>query len=495
MSHHDLAMRFETLSDLTVPFLEAQGIKGVIFDLDDTLVVEHTGVLSQEVAQLLKTLDEHGIRLAIVSNNHFPNYCDRIIEQLRTLDIACLFVSNAYKPLPFAFYHVRSYFGLPFEAMLLVGDGVLTDHLAARLTKIQFAKSHWFVRPFYKQGILWVLREMIVLFADWFRYLFLGHRIRIHLLEPEQELEADKRAHSLEKRRYLFLVNPKSGKSNVPELEQEIVEIFKSSPYQHEVFLIKNIHKLQKQLGPKIQAGLYTHLVGIGGDGTVRQALQLIAANNPKVTLGIISSGTGNLIAKSLNLPLTLSEALDTVVNGKETPFSIMQVNQHFAALAVGMGVDAEVMAGTPTEAKKLFGPMAYVLSGIRVALFKRKTWFRLEIDGQRLMRKADGVFVIQRNQYAQAYIPVPLNYNEDQNNLDVCIVSATTHLDVLVLLQKLFAADYTDLDGLIEHYNCKQVRITGWPQTKVQIDGDLVKDKKIWARVLKDRLNVMVPA
>jgi len=485
-------MRFESLSELSVSFLTAQGIKGVIFDLDDTLVPEHTGVLREDVAQMLKAFDQAGIRLAIISNNHLESYCARIIEQLRQLDISCLFLGNGYKPMPFSFYHVESYFNLPFNQMLLVGDGVFTDHLAAKMLKMHFGKTAWFPRPFYKCGIFWWVRELIVLAVDFIRFAMLGHRTRMSVIDPaDNELTASDR---LEKRRYLFLVNPKSGKSNLDELNALIQEIFESVPYQQKTYFIKHVSKIQSHLGQKVKAGLYTHVIAIGGDGTVREAVQLIAANNPKVCLGIVSTGTGNLVAKSLHLPLDLSGALNAVVYGRPVPFSIMKVNRHYAALAAGMGVDAEIMAETDSSAKKLLGPLAYVISGIKVSLFKRKTWFRLNIDGRKMTRKADGVFVIQRNQYAQAYFPMPLNYSEDENMLDICIVSAENHLDVLLLLQKLFSADYEDPEGRMEHYRCKRVQITGWPKSKVQIDGDLVKDTTIDAQVLEGCLNVMIP-
>lgn len=485
-------MRFEHLSELSIDFLTAQGIKGVIFDLDDTLVPEHTGVLPGGVAQMLKDFDQAGIRLAIVSNNHHEGYCARIIEQLRQLDISCLFLGNGYKPLPFSFYHVENYFNLPFNQMLLVGDGVFTDRLAANILKMHFGHTAWFSRPFYKCGIFWWIREIVVLLADLFRFMVLGHRTRISVIDPaDDELTSTERH---EKRRYLFIVNPKSSKTNLDDLNALIKVLFESVPYQQTTYQIKNISKLQQHLGHKIKGGLYTHVVGIGGDGTVREAVQLIAANNPNVCLGIVSTGTGNLVAKSLNLPLNLSGALNAVVYGRRAPFSIMKINRHYAALAAGMGIDAEVMAETDSNAKKLLGPLAYVISGIKVALFKRKTWFQLNIDGKKLTRKADGVFVIQRNQYAQAYFPVPLNYSEDENMLDVCIVSAENHLDVLLLLQKLFSADYEDPEGRMEHFRCKRVQITGWPKSKVQIDGDLVKDTTVDAQVLESRLSVMIP-
>ena len=47
-----------------------------------------------------------------------------------------------------------------------------------------------------------------------------------------------------------------------------------------------------------------THIIVIGGDGTVRSVLEEVAKSKASVSVGIVTIGTGHELARNLNLPL-----------------------------------------------------------------------------------------------------------------------------------------------------------------------------------------------
>ncbi|MBR2615994.1 MAG: YqeG family HAD IIIA-type phosphatase [Clostridia bacterium] len=112
-----------------VPFDDfvRQGVKAVVFDIDNTLVSYDTPTPPRAIRDLLLSFDSLGIRVALVSNNS-P---DRV--RIFNESLGLFAVPDAHKPLKRALRPVLEQFGLRGEELLLVGDQLLTDVLAARL--------------------------------------------------------------------------------------------------------------------------------------------------------------------------------------------------------------------------------------------------------------------------------------------------------------------------------------------------------------------------
>ena len=110
-----------------------------------------------------------------------------------------------------------------------------------------------------------------------------------------------------------------------------------------------------------------------GGDGTVREVCAELAGTG--IPVGIIPAGTGNLLARNLDVPLYLRSAIDVALNGQDRAIDLVRVggdgieDTHFMVMA-GMGFDAAIMEGVNEEIKKKIGWIAYVVSGLRSLMF-----------------------------------------------------------------------------------------------------------------------------
>lgn len=105
-----------------------------------------------------------------------------------------------------------------------------------------------------------------------------------------------------------------------------------------------------------------------GGDGTVRAvAFGLLGTDVP---MGILPGGTGNLIAKNLDLPTSLSGAVGVALGGGVKAIDINEVDlgdgvRRISLLISGMGLDAAII-DSPERLKAKLGPAAYAASGIK---------------------------------------------------------------------------------------------------------------------------------
>lgn len=113
-------------------------------------------------------------------------------------------------------------------------------------------------------------------------------------------------------------------------------------------------------------------ILAAGGDGTVRAVAG--ALEHSGVPLGLLPVGTGNLLARNLNLPLNLEDAITIALTGRTRQIDVGHMTFERATghtdlpfvVMAGIGFDASVMAQTKSDLKKKIGWGAYVIAGLR---------------------------------------------------------------------------------------------------------------------------------
>jgi len=110
-------------------------------------------------------------------------------------------------------------------------------------------------------------------------------------------------------------------------------------------------------------------VIAAGGDGTVRAVAE--ALRDSGVSLALIPSGTGNLLARNLELPLmNLEQSLEIAFHGDDRAIDLGLVDivradgdseQHAFLVMAGLGLDAKMIKNTNTALKKAVGWLAYI--------------------------------------------------------------------------------------------------------------------------------------
>lgn len=169
-------------------------------------------------------------------------------------------------------------------------------------------------------------------------------------------------------RRVVVIYNPmKIG--NLDDFRNTVTQRAQATGYDEPIFLKTDQESLgasQAQEAIRQEAGL---VISAGGDGTLR----IIAASlaESRIPLGILPLGTGNLLARNLNIPIdSLPRACEIAFTGKNTGVDLgalkTETGEEFPFLVMaGIGYDAEVMNRVSAKLKESIGWGAYVLSGI----------------------------------------------------------------------------------------------------------------------------------
>lgn len=122
-------------------------------------------------------------------------------------------------------------------------------------------------------------------------------------------------------------------------------------------------------------------LVG-GGDGTVRVVAEALA--HTEIAMGLIPLGTGNLLARNVDLDVSdLHASVQTALFGRQRYIDTARMaiensrtghySEHVFLVIAGIGMDAEVLADTNAGLKKAVGWLAYTEAGVRHLPGRRK--------------------------------------------------------------------------------------------------------------------------
>ena len=100
------------------------GIKGIIFDIDNTLV-HHGDDSTPEIDALFREIQAIGLKTLLLSNNSD----ERVKRFLKNID--SLYICNAGKPDPANYWKAVEMLGMDKEETVCVGDQIFTDILGA----------------------------------------------------------------------------------------------------------------------------------------------------------------------------------------------------------------------------------------------------------------------------------------------------------------------------------------------------------------------------
>jgi YegS/Rv2252/BmrU family lipid kinase len=233
-----------------------------------------------------------------------------------------------------------------------------------------------------------------------------------------------------------------------------------------------------------------------GGDGTVREVCAELAGTG--IPVGIIPAGTGNLLARNLDIPLYLRSAIDVALTGQDQAIDLVEVSgddmedTHFMVMA-GMGLDAAIMEGVNEQIKAKVGWVAYVLSGVK-ALMSPVVRMEISVDGEEFTSHRARTVVVGNVGFLQAGMPLLPDAAIDDGLLDVVLLYPKRFVSWLPLAFRVLARR-PRTDETIARMRGRTVTIRAASPTPRQLDGDpLGAGKELRMTCLHGRVLVRVP-
>ncbi|KRE35351.1 hypothetical protein ASG73_16790 [Janibacter sp. Soil728] len=236
----------------------------------------------------------------------------------------------------------------------------------------------------------------------------------------------------------------------------------------------------------------------LGGDGTTRAVAVALAGT--RTPMGLLPKGTGNLLARNLDIPVgaDLIPALRVAYSGRnkavdvawleldpaeepatddsgqaEEPVEGPPVQRHPFLVMAGMGFDAEIMGGTSEEFKARVGWSAYFVTGFR-KLFVGRFRVRWSIDGRVQDPALARAIIICNCGTLQGGIQLVPSGRVDDGLLDGVVIAPKTLIGWGSIALRVLGR--SEKDGI------ELIRTTGAVYTvdvdephPVQVDGDVI--------------------
>lgn len=116
-----------SILEITPEYLKKRKLRGVILDIDNTLIGHNVPMPDEKVSALLKEYRRAGIGMCVVSNNR-PERVAPFCEKIGVPD----FVADALKPAAKGYIKAAEVLGLRPEETAAIGDQIFTDVWGAR---------------------------------------------------------------------------------------------------------------------------------------------------------------------------------------------------------------------------------------------------------------------------------------------------------------------------------------------------------------------------
>ena len=138
----------------------------------------------------------------------------------------------------------------------------------------------------------------------------------------------------------LFIINPRSGTDRVKALSDMIRSVLDG--YFNIDIQLTAYPGHATELAAEAVRKAYAGVVAVGGDGSVNEVAQALVGTG--TALGILPKGSGNGLARSLEIDLDTREALEVIRKGHVDRIDVGFVNgSHYFLSNLGVGFDVQI--------------------------------------------------------------------------------------------------------------------------------------------------------
>jgi diacylglycerol kinase (ATP) len=279
------------------------------------------------------------------------------------------------------------------------------------------------------------------------------------------------------KQKWCFIVNPTAGggfgKELLPELEEQLAKrsldasILITERHDHAIELSK--HGLEKGC---------THIIAVGGDGTMNEVARPLIGQN-QVTTGLIPAGTGNDFIQILGFPDRFSEEYwDIFFKQSSIDMDVGVVNGLYFLNGMGLGFDAQVAAENyvePGEVAKGSGKGKYIWHIVKTLLFYKEG--KVTISSRDQEQESDcfiNTISIGRR-FAGSFFLTPEAIAND-GLLDVCMIRKLNLLQRFKILSMVPKGTHIS-DRKVDYYQTEKILVDFGKKVPFHVDGELYFD------------------
>lgn len=288
-------------------------------------------------------------------------------------------------------------------------------------------------------------------------------------------------------RRAIVIANPVSGRGHGARAAGEVAEGLRRRGVGTEVFLtaargdaFTRLRSLDEE------ADL---IVAVGGDGTLREVLEGLV--DPEVPVGILPSGTANVVASQLGLPRDVHHHLEILFRKKVAPIDAARVNGKLSVLVTGVGFDALAVREVERRRRGPITKWSYLGAILRAMRGYRPPRLRVHVDDRLLADEYGLVLVGNTTNYA-GLLHMAAETRLDDGRFEVYLFPTGRIIELLAAGLRGVVSRLPG--GAVTMRQAARVRVESQEPVPYQVDGDLGGVTPVEVEIGPNQYHLVVP-
>jgi diacylglycerol kinase (ATP) len=299
----------------------------------------------------------------------------------------------------------------------------------------------------------------------------------------------------------VFLVNPASGNGATGRRWPELARRAGAAGLDGPALLSERPGQLG-ELAREAVSGGATHLVVVGGDGSVHEVVDglLSVGLGADVDLSMLPFGTGRDFARSLRVPTGFEAAVDVALNGEvravdagratyTTPRG--EAGAFFANFA-GAGISGAIAARANGTTKALGGRISFFWATLAVYSRWQPTDMTIEVDGESRGARLLEALVMNGDYTAGGMWAAP-EAAPDDGRFDVVLIGDFSKAEFATTFPKIYRGRHVG-HPKVEIVRGREVRVDAPSALPVVLDGEQPGTTPVRFELLPAALRVRVP-
>ncbi len=247
--------------------------------------------------------------------------------------------------------------------------------------------------------------------------------------------------------------------------------------------------RLEGEVKAAVAAGVPLVIVG-GGDGSISSSVDHFVGRD--TIFALLPLGTANSFARTLGIPLDIAGAVRTIAEGRRKRIDLGMIDDDYFANCAAIGISPLIAETVPHGLKKWLGRPGYLgWAAIQMARYRP---FRLTVvaEGGRAqtmdaleVRIANGAY----HGGAELVRTAP-----DDGEIVIQAIEGTWRTKLLWSWGlSLIGPDH--VRGTVREFRGREFRIATDPPLPISIDGEVVAETPVTARLARRVMHMIVPA
>lgn len=270
------------------------------------------------------------------------------------------------------------------------------------------------------------------------------------------------------KKKAIFIINLISGTSDKAAIPGLIDQLLDKEKFEYEIAITEYAGHAS-EIAAKAKDNGVDMVVAVGGDGTVNEVARAIVHSN--TALGIIPCGSGNGLARHLQLPINVKKSIEIINAFEVRDLDYGIINGYPFFCTCGMGFDAFISLKFAEAGKR--GPLTYIENVLREGLKYEPETYTVMADDETSLHKAFLISCANASQYGNnAYIAPQASMSDGL--MDVIIMEPFGLIDAPQISIEMFNKTL-DKNSKIKSFRCQKLHIHRDTPGVIHYDGDPV--------------------